>query len=145
MEVPAVVEFPVVRKGGFADERIRQSPLEQLSVLGHKGGVVFPHPAVFVDLGRIGSDIPENHAQALAGGDDLFAPGFTVPDKGALFPQISQQIARNHQLRQEQDVHLIFPGAGYGLEGFPGVGFRIARFDLDLCTSNFYVHLSLAP
>ena len=145
VEVPAVVEFPVVRQGSLADEGVGQAAPEEFSVLGHKSGIVLPQPAVFIDFGRVGGNVSENYAQAFTGGDNLPAPGFAVLEKGTLFPQVAQEIAGDHQFRQEQDVHLGCPGFGYGLEGFPGVGFRIARFDLDLRTSNFNVHLSLAP
>jgi hypothetical protein len=85
-KVPGVVEFPIFGQGGLADEGIGQAALFQMPVLGHKGRIVFSHPAVLVDFGRICGDVAEDHTDAPGRGDDFFAVFFTVGDEGPLFP-----------------------------------------------------------
>ena len=89
VEISHIIKFAVVRQTGFANEGIGQSALQQFTVLGHKGSVIFTHVPILIIFSRVDGNVAKNHNQALRGSYYFFAIGSAVFEKGFLLPQIS--------------------------------------------------------
>ena len=89
VEIPAVIKFPVVRQGRFADKSLRQATLFEFSILGNEGGIIFAGPAIFIHSPFIKGNIAEDDANILRGCNEILPVIAAVTQKSALLPKVT--------------------------------------------------------
>ena len=107
-----------IEKARSDEEAASLITTEQLTVLAGKGGVVFAHASVLVELACFDGDAAEHDADVLAVQCDLLRIIFAVIKKALLLPKVTDEIAGQRHLGQQQDVRLAAARFVYSLYDF---------------------------
>ena len=104
-EVADVAEFAVVGQERLDVEGVgRAGRRNPAAVVSDEHGVVLPRPAVEVDPVRLFGDVAEDDGHAVGQGLDFFTEADAVVDVVGLVPNITDEIARNSELREDDEV-----------------------------------------
>ena len=118
VEMAAVVELAVVGQGVFDDEASALIAADEPAVMAGEGCVVFAHASVLVELACFDGDAAEHDADVLAVQCDLLRIIFAVIKKALLLPKVTDEIAGQRHLGQQQDVRLAAARFVYSLYDF---------------------------
>ena len=114
----AVVELAVVGQGVFDDEASALIAADEFAVMAGEGCVVFTHASVLVELACFDGNAAEHDADVLAVQCDLLRIIFAVIKKALLLPKVTDEIAGQRHLAQQQDVRFAAARFVYSLYDF---------------------------
>ena len=133
----AVVKFAVVGQRCLDEAAASLITAEQLTVLAGKGGVVFAHASVLVELAWFGGNVAEDNADIFGGSDDLLGIIGAVIQKGLLLPDVADKITRQCHFGQKQDIGLKAACFFNSVNDFLIVYIRTAGSNFQLSADNF--------
>ena len=111
-EVADVAKFPVIGQERLDVEGVRRTGRRNpAAIIGDEHGVVFPRPAVEVDTVRFFGDVAEDDGYAIRQGFDFFAEAGAVVDIVGLVPNVTDEVARDGEFREDDEV----AAGGFGL------------------------------
>lgn len=137
VKMTAVIKFAVVGQRCLDEEAASLITAEQLTVLAGKGGVVFAHASVLVELAWFGGNAAEDYADIFSGSDDLFGIIGAVIQKGLLLPNVADKITRQCHFGQKQDIGFKATCFFDSVNDFLIVYIRTAGSNFQLSADNF--------